>query len=172
MPNARLAAIKKLSSAGVPVGVSAAPMIPGLNDHEIPAILEAAADHGARAAFYTVVRLPYGVADVFKAWLEDHRPGEEEKILGRIREMRGGKLYESRFGSRMRGEGAIATEIETLFRVSAQRFGLDNIVGTPTIIVTNTQGDVLNFDTAPTWRNAASRSEDEVFEYFSQLAIQ
>lgn len=125
-PQQRLQAVKSLSEAGIPVSVNVAPIIPGLNEHEIPSILEASADHGAWSAGYTVVRLPYSVKDVFSDWLETHRPGEREKILGRIRELRGGeKLNESAFGKRMSGTGALADDIRRLFRVSRKRCGLD-----------------------------------------------
>ncbi len=124
-PSFRLRAIKELSDAGIPVGVSLAPTIPGLNDHEVPAILEAAADHGARAAFYTLVRLPHAVSEIFSNWVERHFPQRRDKILGRIRELRGGKLNDSRFGARFTGEGPLARDMEKLFRVSVRRAGLE-----------------------------------------------
>lgn len=102
-------------------------MIPGLNDHEIPAILEAAADHGARFARYTVLRLPHGVKEIFSGWLDRHFQQSREKVLGRVREMRGGdRLNDSTFGSRFTGEGAVAEEIRRLFQVSARRFSLNS----------------------------------------------
>jgi DNA repair photolyase len=100
-----------------------APIIPGLTDHEIPAILKAARAAGAQRAGYTMVRLPHGVKDVFSAWLEEHRPDAKDRVLGRIRDMRGGKLNDSTFGSRMRGEGVFAEQIRQLFAVSLQREG-------------------------------------------------
>lgn len=124
-PRMRLEALRELSEAGIPVGVSLAPAIPGLNDHEIPSILEAAAAHGATSAFYTIVRLPHAVKDMFGNWLETHFPQGKDRVLGRIRELRGGKLNESRFGERMRGAGPLAAEIENLFSVSAHRFGFN-----------------------------------------------
>ncbi|MGY8640718.1 MAG: PA0069 family radical SAM protein [Verrucomicrobiales bacterium] len=124
-PNARLRAIRELSEAGIPVGVSTAPIVPGLNDHEIPALLEAAADHGASFASFTVVRLPYAVKDIFTSWLERFFPDRKELILGRIREMRGGKLNESDFATRMRGDGIVAEQIAQLFTVSSARAGLN-----------------------------------------------
>ncbi|MEI9895045.1 MAG: PA0069 family radical SAM protein [Chthoniobacter sp.] len=123
-PTRRLAAIRELTAAGVPVRVLTAPIIPGLNDHELPALLQAAADAGADAAGYTLVRLPLAVEPIFIAWLERHRPGEKEKILGRIREMRGGELYRSEFGKRMSGEGPAAERLSQFFDVSARRAGL------------------------------------------------
>lgn len=124
-PGARLKAIGELSDAGVPVGVSLAPVIPGINDHEIPAILEAARDHGASFARYTVLRLPHGVKDIFSDWLDRHFPGKKEMVLGRIREMRGGRLNQSGFGTRMSGEGIIADQIRAMFSVSRRRSGLE-----------------------------------------------
>src|SRR5436190_7291935 len=103
-PSRRLAAIEELCAAGIPVSVLTAPIIPGLNDHEIPALLAAAAKAGALDAGYTILRLPYAVAPLFEAWLERHVPGHKDKVLGRIREMRGGKLYDAKFGKRMSGE--------------------------------------------------------------------
>jgi len=124
-PQQRLDAVRKLSAAGVPVGVSTAPIIPGLNDEEIPALLQAASDAGAFGAFYTVVRLPFSVKDVFTQWLEDHFPDRKEKILGRIRESQGPTLSNGEFGKRMTGEGVWAEQISQLFRVSLIRSGLD-----------------------------------------------
>jgi DNA repair photolyase len=126
-PEARLRALRELTDAGVPAGISLAPVIPGLNDHEIPAILEAAADHGARFASYTVLRLPLGVAAIFSGWLDRHASQAREKILGRVREMRGdgSRLNDSAFGTRFTGEGPVAEEIGNLFRVAAKRSRLD-----------------------------------------------
>ncbi len=125
-PSQRLGAIQTLQDAGIPVGVSVAPIIPGLNDHEIPKILEAAADHGATSAGYTVVRLPLAVKDIFAAWLEEFTPGQKEKVMGRIQSMRGGvRLNDSRFGHRMSGIGPVADEIRALFEVSSKRYRLD-----------------------------------------------
>src|SRR5581483_38534 len=101
-PAGRLAALDDLRRAGVPAGVLVAPVIPGLNDYEIPSVLEAAARAGARFAGYVILRLPHGVADLFTAWLERHFPDRKEKVLGRIRDLRGGRLNEPRFGRRMR----------------------------------------------------------------------
>ncbi|OJU98486.1 MAG: hypothetical protein BGO12_21930 [Verrucomicrobia bacterium 61-8] len=124
-PAFRLDAIRQLAEAGIPVGVLTAPVIPGLNEHEIPAILKAAREAGAGTAGYSVIRLPYGVKDVFAAWLETHRPGSREKILDRIRDMRGGQLNRSDFATRMRGEGIWAEQIRQLFRTARQREGLE-----------------------------------------------
>jgi DNA repair photolyase len=121
LPRHRLEAIERLSSEGIPVGVLVAPVIPGLNEHEIPAILRAARQAGAGSAGYTLLRLPHGVKDVFAAWLAEHLPEARQRILGRIRDIRGGALNDSRFGTRMRGEGAEAENIRRLFEVSAAR---------------------------------------------------
>ena len=123
-PRRRLQAIEMLNRAGVPAGVSVSPIIPGLNDHEIPRILEAASDVGAAFATFVLLRLPHGVADLFSDWLEDHEPGKKSKILNRVKEMRGGKLYDSAFGQRMRGHGRFAEQIQQLFELSCRRYGL------------------------------------------------
>jgi len=124
-PAHRLAAIRELAEAGIPVGVLVAPVIPGLNEHEIPAILAAAAEAGARTAGYTILRLPHAVKDVFRAWLESHFPGRVDRVLNRLRSLRGGELNVSAFGERMRGSGLFADEIANLFAVAARRAGLN-----------------------------------------------
>ncbi len=124
-PELRLKAIQTLAAAGVPVNVMVAPIIPGLTDEEIPAILNAVAAAGARTAAFTIVRLPYAVAPLFEDWLERHFPTRKKKILDRIRSLRSGKLNDPNFGSRMKGEGIFAEQIQQLFRVSARRAGLD-----------------------------------------------
>jgi DNA repair photolyase len=120
-PHARLSAIRELNAAGVPTSVLVAPIIPGLTDHEVPAILKAARDAGAVSASYTMLRLPHGIKDLFTTWLEQRFPTKKDKVLGRIREMRGGDLNDSRFGSRMKGEGPIADMIGQMFRTHVQR---------------------------------------------------
>jgi DNA repair photolyase len=124
-PHARLEAIAELSRAGIPVGVMVAPVIPGLTDHEVPAILNAAAAAGARFAGLVLLRLPHAVADLFEEWLERHYPARKERVLGRVRETREGRLNDSQFGSRMRGSGPLAEQIRALFRLARQRAGLD-----------------------------------------------
>ncbi len=124
-PANRLAALRALSAAGIPCGVMTAPVIPGLNDHEIPAILAAAHDAGARRAGYVPLRLPHAVLPLFTDWLERHRPLRKDKVLSLVRSMRGGRMNDPSFGSRMRGEGAIAAQIESLFTVSCRRLGLE-----------------------------------------------
>ncbi len=124
-PAQRLKAITALADAGVPVGVMVAPIIPGLNDHEIPSILEAAADAGAGFAEYLVVRLPHGVKEIFDDWLERRLPERREKILNRLRSLRSGRLNDPRFRHRHRGEGPFAEQIRGLFAVTSRRLGLD-----------------------------------------------
>jgi DNA repair photolyase len=124
-PARRLAAIEAVAGAGIPVGVMVAPVIPGLTDHEIPAILQAAADAGARTCGYVPVRLPFAVKDLFQSWLADHYPDRKSKILNRIRDVRGGKLNDSNFGSRMRGQGQFADQFAAIFNMAKKRAGLD-----------------------------------------------
>jgi DNA repair photolyase len=123
-PQGRLAAIRELTAAGVPVGVLVAPVIPGLTDHEMPSILEAAVDAGARFAGFVPLRLPYAVGPLFEAWLERHYPLRKEKVLSRIRDLRGGKTNDGRFGSRMTGEGVFAEQLRALFALACRRTGI------------------------------------------------
>ena len=122
-PEARLAAIRKLAEAKIPVSVNVAPVIPGLTDHEIPGILQAAAEAGAQSAGYTVVRLPYANAPLFEKWLETHFPDRKEKVLNRIKAMRGGKMYDAQWGKRFRGEGIFADQIAAMFDVARRKAG-------------------------------------------------
>ena len=124
-PVRRLAAIRKLAEAGIPVGVMTAPVIPGLNDHELPNLLASAADAGASFAGYVPVRLPGAVAPLFEDWLDRHFPDRKEKVLNRIRSMRGGRLNDPEFGSRMRGGGVYAEHVSRLFGVSCRRAGIE-----------------------------------------------
>ena len=124
-PAARLRAIHALVEAGVPVGVLVAPVIPGLNDSEIPAILAEVGKAGARTAGYVMLRLPLAVAPIFTEWLERTRPDRRDRVLGRIKEARGGRLNVSAFGARMRGTGERAGQIAALFRLAAKKHGLD-----------------------------------------------
>jgi len=123
-PHRRLAAIRGLAGAGVPVGVMFAPVIPALNDHELERVLEAAAGAGARAAGYVLLRLPGAVAELFDAWLLHHFPERRARVLGRLQAMRGGRVNDPRFGSRMRGEGPEAELLARRFQVACRRFGL------------------------------------------------
>jgi DNA repair photolyase len=120
----RLAAIARLKEAGVPAGVMVAPVIPGLTDHEVPAILEAAAAAGAGFGGYTMLRLPHGVADLFDHWLAQHVPSARAKVMGRIRQVRRGAVSDARCGTRMRGEGPLADATEQLFAIARDRAGL------------------------------------------------
>jgi DNA repair photolyase len=124
-PLRRLDAIRALADSGIPVGVNVAPVVPGLTDEELPAILEAAYGAGASFASYILLRLPHGVKDIFEAWLEQHFPERKDKVLNRVREMRGGKLYDGRFAVRGRGEGPWAEQLGSLFTVTAKRLSLD-----------------------------------------------
>jgi DNA repair photolyase len=125
-PEARLDAIRQLRAAGIPVGVMVAPIIPGLTDHEVPGILETCAKAGAQFAGYTIVRLPWAVAPLFEHWLEEHFPDRKEKVLGRIRDLRGGeKLNSSKWGARIQGEGVFAEQIRSMFEVACRRAGMN-----------------------------------------------
>jgi DNA repair photolyase len=124
-PQRRLAAIEALSAAGIPVGVLVAPLIPGLTDHEMPAILKASRKAGATLAGYVPLRLPFGLAPLFEEWLTVHAPLQKEKILGRVREMRGGRLNDPNFTSRMRGRGEHAMHLDRLFELTCRREGLN-----------------------------------------------
>jgi len=124
LPNQRLAAVVALAKAGVPVGVLVAPVIPALNDHEIPAVLAAAKAAVAGWAGTEILRLPLTVAPVFQEWLEQNAPAKKEKVLGRIRAIRGGKLNDARFGWRMRGEGIFAEQISQMFDIARRKAGL------------------------------------------------
>ncbi len=124
LPAHRLAAIRKLREAGVPVGVLLAPVIPGITDHEMPLILDAAVDAGAEYAAYVMLRLPYAVKDLFEKWVEQHFPERKDKILNRIRAIRGGQLNDPNFGTRMRGGGLFADQVRSLFEVAARKAGV------------------------------------------------
>jgi DNA repair photolyase len=105
--------------------VNVAPVIPGLTDEEMPAILEAAAAAGATFANFVLVRLPHAVAPIFETWLEQHFPDRKEKVLNRLRDLHGGKLYDSTWGHRGRGAGAYAEQIAQVFRIASQKAGLN-----------------------------------------------
>lgn len=123
-PAMRLEAIERLAQAKIPVGVMVAPVIPGLTDHEIPAIVATAANAGAQWAGHVVLRLPFALKDLFEDWLTRHFPDRREKVLNRIRAVRDGKLNDGNFGSRMAGQGIFADQIASLFEVSVRKFGL------------------------------------------------
>jgi DNA repair photolyase len=105
--------------------VLAAPVVPGLTDHELPAIIAAAAAAGARHAGYVLLRLPHAVKSLFTTWLENHFPDRRDKVLNRIRSLRGGELNDPRFGSRMRGEGIFAEQLTSLFRLAVKTAGIE-----------------------------------------------
>lgn len=124
-PTLRLRAIEELAAAGVPVGVNVAPVIPGLTDHEMPAILKAAAAAGATQAGYVPVRLPLSVAPLFAEWLEVNAPDKKNKVLNAIRSIRDGKLNDADFGSRMTGEGVLADGLADVFSLFTKKYGLN-----------------------------------------------
>ena len=124
-PQKRLDTLRVLKAAGIPVAVLAAPMIPGLTDHELEAILKAAAEAGADKAGYTLIRLPHEVAPLFEEWLHSHYPDRADKVLNRIRQCRDGKLYNATFGERMTGTGNHADLIQQRFQLAVRKYRLD-----------------------------------------------
>lgn len=124
-PKRRLQTIERLSAAGIPVRVLTSPLIPGLTDHELEAMLKAARDAGAQAASWVMLRLPLEVSNLFQDWLSEHYPDREERIMGLLREMHGGKPYSSNWHHRMRGEGHYAQIIAARFRRATRALGLD-----------------------------------------------
>ena len=125
-PQRRLETVRALSEAGIPVTVMTAPVIPALNDHEIEALLEAAAAHGAGGAGYVLLRLPYEIKDLFHEWLVQHVPDRAAKVINTMRDMRGGKDYDAQWGERMRGRGPVADLIAKRFARATKRLGLGN----------------------------------------------
>ncbi|HEY6140181.1 MAG TPA: PA0069 family radical SAM protein [Thermoanaerobaculia bacterium] len=124
-PELRLAALEALTKAGIPCSVMVAPVIPAITDHEMPKILQAAADVGATNAGFVVLRLPWAVAPIFEKWLEERFPDRKEKVLNRVRDLRGGKLYDPQWRVRQRGKGIFADQIGTIFEVSCRRAHLN-----------------------------------------------
>ncbi|WP_404338723.1 PA0069 family radical SAM protein [Sphingomonas sp. MMS12-HWE2-04] len=124
-PEKRLAAVRKLSDAGIPVFVSMAPVIPQITDHELEHILERAAQAGARGAFFLPVRLPHEVAPLFRAWLDTHFPDRAAKVMATIQSIRGGRDNDPNFHTRMRGQGPWAELLRTRFQIATRRYGLD-----------------------------------------------
>ncbi len=122
-PHARLRAMKALHEAGVPVGVMVAPVIPMITDRELEAILEAAREHGAQAAGYVLLRLPHELKTIWREWLQLHYPERAEHVMSLMRQMHGGKDYDSTFGKRMRGEGPFAQLIQQRFAKAHARLG-------------------------------------------------
>lgn len=127
-PSLRLDAISRLADAGIPVVALIAPIIPALTDHEVPAILKAAYEAGARYSGYTVARLPGAVAGLFDGWLEEHYPDRRNKIIHQIENAHGGNVADARFGTRMRGEGAAVEAIRKLFHVTRERLGYHDVL--------------------------------------------
>ena len=126
-PARRLDAIRKLTDAGVPCGVMVGPVVPGLTDHEMPAILEAAAEAGAIRAGYIMLRLPHAVKELFDDWLQRHFPDRRRKVLSRLKDLHGGPLYDARYGIRMRGEGPFAEQVERMFEIGCRKAGLNEV---------------------------------------------
>ena len=124
-PGARLRAMRTLHEHGVPVHVMTAPIIPMINDMELEAMLEAARDAGARSAGYVLLRLPHEIADLFEDWLRNHFPDRANHVMSLIRQSRGGKNYDSQFGTRMRGQGQFADLLAQRFKLAKRRLGLD-----------------------------------------------
>ncbi len=124
-PTARLRAVRELSQAGVPVMVMVAPVIPGLNDDEMPAILDAVAEQGARTASYTMLRLPLTVRPIFLDWVDRFVPTKKQRIENAIRAVRGGELNSAQFGERMRGTGVMADQFSALFKILLKKHQLD-----------------------------------------------
>jgi DNA repair photolyase len=125
-PRHRLETIARLAEAGIPVGAMIAPIIPGLNDAEIPALVAAAADAGARSASTIMLRLPHGLAPLFEDWLDRHAPERKQKVMNGVRAMRGGKHYDATYHTRMRGTGLFAEQTRALFQLACRRAGLSN----------------------------------------------
>jgi DNA repair photolyase len=124
-PEKRLEAVRRLSQVGVPVTVMFAPCIPGLNDHEMEAVLERSAEAGARGAGYVALRLPLEIKDLFKEWLASDHPDRASRVMSLVRQIRGGREYDSQWGKRMKGEGPIAALMSRRFAAAKARYGLD-----------------------------------------------
>jgi DNA repair photolyase len=125
-PLRRLEAMRRLSDAGVPVGVLVAPVIPFLTDHQIESVLEAAWEHGARHAGYVLMRLPWEIKDIFRDWLDRHYPLKAKHVMSRVHQMRGGRDNDPNFGTRMRGTGELADLLEKRFRIACERLGFNS----------------------------------------------
>ncbi|HWQ87866.1 PA0069 family radical SAM protein [Brevundimonas sp.] len=124
-PAKRLEAIRRLADAGCPVGVGFAPVIPGLNDHELESVLEAASRAGATSAMYVTLRLPLEIKDLFREWLADARPDRAARVMSLVRQTRGGRDYDPDWSQRMKGTGPVAELIAARFRAAIKRYGLD-----------------------------------------------
>lgn len=124
-PKRRLEAVRKLSEAGIPVGVNIAPVIPGITDHEMVSILESAKEAGADFAGYSIVRLPHKVKDMFVEWLEQHYPDRKNKVVNKVLDIREGKLNNSKWGDRMQGQGSYAEQIRDMFDLQVKKLSLN-----------------------------------------------
>src|SRR5258708_3264866 len=124
-PSRRLRTIRTLTEAGIPVGVSIAPVIPFVTEPDMERVLEACAEAGATSASYIVLRLPWEVAPLFKDWLAAHFPDRADRVMSRVRDMRGGKDYDSSFATRMKGEGLWADLLRQRFHKAVRRLGLN-----------------------------------------------
>jgi DNA repair photolyase len=124
-PERRFEAVRAMTDAGLPMMVGFAPIIPGLNDHEMEAVLQRAAEAGAVHASFTVLRLPLEIKDLFREWLAAERPQRASKVMSMVRQMRGGKDYDSDWGTRMKGEGPIAELLAARFKAACKRYGLN-----------------------------------------------
>ena len=124
-PEKRIDAIRRLTAEGVPVTVMFAPAIPGLNDHELEAVLERAAQAGASGAGYVALRLPREIKDLFREWLESDHPDRARRVMSLVRQIRGGKDYDAEWGSRMKGQGPVADLLKVRFQAAKKRYGLD-----------------------------------------------
>ncbi len=124
-PEKRIDAVRRLTAAGVPVTVMFAPCIPGLNDHEMEAVLERAAEAGATGAGYVALRLPMEIKDLFREWLETDHPDRARRVMSLVRQMRGGKDYDAQWGSRMKGEGPIGELMSARFKAAQKRYALN-----------------------------------------------
>src|ERR1051326_4659101 len=126
-PELRLAALEALASAGILCGVMVAPVVPAITDHEMPKILAAASKAGAQRAGYVVLRLPHAVAPLFEQWLVEHFPDRKDKVLNRVRDLRGGALYDAQWGIRGTGEGVFAEQMASMFEVACRKVGLNEV---------------------------------------------
>ena len=124
-PARRLEIVRELSAAGIPVGVSIAPIMPALNDHELESIMAAAVEAGASNTWYTLLRLPHELSPLFRDWLETHVPGRAKHVMSLIQQMRGGKDYNSDFSKRMRGEGEFARLLQQRYRIAVKRLSIE-----------------------------------------------
>ena len=146
-PNLKFDAMQQLSDAGIPVGVNIAPVIPGLTDHEIPEIIGKAVNSGAEFAGYIMLRLPFGIKELFLNWLETYFPDRKQKVVNKLQELFDGKLYDSTFNIRGRGKGVLADQIRSTFNISCRKAGINTEhVNLSVEHFTRQGGDQLSFD--------------------------